>query len=152
VEPTYLSRAAFDRLAAELVELKGPRRDAIRQAVLDARQMGSIVENGDYTAAKEEERLVEDRITHLESMIEVAQVVDRVDDGTVRPGATVTVAFADDETETYLYGESAERGEHSVCTPNSPLGQALAGARAGDQVTYHTPSGRQLSVTVVEVR
>lgn len=146
-----LSQEAHERLVAELAELKGPRRGQIRQAILASRQMGSIVENGDYGATKEEERLVEDRIELIESLLRNSQVVDRIDSGVVGAGALVTIEFADGEQETFLYGESVERGAHSVCTPASPLGRALAGNRKGAEVSYRTPAGAATRVRIVEV-
>jgi transcription elongation factor GreA len=151
-EPVQLSAAAISRLETELVELKGPRRAQIQEAVLTARQMGSIVENGDYAAAKEEERLVEDRIAYLEDLLSRAVPAGDGPAGVVAPGAVVAVRFdGDDADETYLFGEAAEKGAWPVCTPSSPMGRALAGARAGDERTYRTPSGATVRLRVVSV-
>jgi transcription elongation factor GreA len=149
MEPVQLSAAAIDRLEAELADLKGPRRAEIQDAVLTARQMGSIVENGDYTAAKEEERLLEDRIAYVEDLLVRAVPAAAAAAGVVGAGAVVTVRFDGDETpETYLFGEAAERSEWPTCTPSSPMGRAIAGARAGDRVTYRTPSGVSVTLAV----
>jgi transcription elongation factor GreA len=151
-KPVRLSADALARLQVELAELKGPRRAELRDAVLAARQMGSIVENGDYTAAKEEERLVEDRISHVEDLLRRAVPVTEDGAGTVVPGAVVEVRFdGDDGTETYLFGEAAERSQWPVCTPESPLGRALAGARVGARLRYRIPSGATLTFDVVSV-
>ena len=152
MEPVQLSAAAIERLQAELVELKGPRRTQIQEAVLAARQMGSIVENGDYTAAKEEERLLEDRIFYVEDMLSRSVVAAAAPSGVVAPGAVVTVRFdGEAECETYLYGEAAERSQWPACTPSSPMGRALLGAREGDALKYRAPSGATITLTVVAV-
>lgn len=148
---TKLSKQALEGVEQELSVLKGPRREAVRQAILDARSMGSIVENGDYTAAKEEERLLEDRIMQLEHAIKTAEIVEHSGGGHVQHGSKVSVLFEDGEEETFLFGDSLERSSLPVCTPASPLGSALSGAQRGDRVAYRTPSGRTIQVTVVDV-
>ena len=150
--PVQLSAATIERLQAELLELKGPRRSQIQEAVLTARQMGSIVENGDYAAAKEEERLLEDRIFYIEDLLSRSVEASAAPAGVAAPGAVVTVRFdGEAECETYLYGEAAERSQWPACTPSSPMGRALLGARVGDTVSYRTPSGSAVSLTVVTV-
>jgi transcription elongation factor GreA len=57
----------------------------------------------------------------------------------------------DDDVEDYLLGSIEERREgHSVISPNSPLGQALMGHKAGDKVDYEAPSG-VLEVEIVKI-
>jgi transcription elongation factor GreA len=54
--------------------------------------------------------------------------------------------------DTYFYGSVEERGvEHDIISPGSPLGQALAGAKVGDEVSFESPTGATLSVAVVSI-
>lgn len=151
-----ISSAAAARIEAELEELRGPGRERVRQAVFDARQMGSILENGDYTAAKEEERLLEDRIELLERTLSSSEVWDAPEGGAadrVAPGTAVKVSFNPDgsDVETFLFGESVEEVGLQVCTPSSPLGLVLSGRSAGERLSYRTPVGRTIEVEVLEV-
>lgn len=153
---TSITAATFERLSAELAELTGPRRDAIAQQVLVARQAGKIEEGSDYTAVKEEERLLEDRISVIQATLHDATVLGQVTGSdTVVVGSSVTVLFDGDDAddaEVYLIGDTAERaGGVEVCTPGSPLGKVLLGARAGDVVTYRPPLATAISVTVVAI-
>ena len=50
----WLTQAAFDKLHAELEELKGPRRQEIIERISSARDEGDLKENGGYHAAKDE--------------------------------------------------------------------------------------------------
>lgn len=154
--PASITAATYQRLSAELAELTGPKRAAIADALFVARQAGKIEENADYTAVKEEERLLEDRIAYLVDLLSGAQVIEKVEGAdTVVVGSTVTIRFAgddEDETETYLVGDAAERGDGvEVCTPASPLGKALLGAVPGDTVSYLTPTRTKLTVEVVAI-
>jgi transcription elongation factor GreA len=152
---TQLSQATFERLHAELSDLKTRGRVEIARAIEAARALGDLSENGDYHAAKDSQGKMEARIRQLEAMLDDAVVVDTdvVDSAEgVTTGVVVSLRYVgDDDVERYLLGSIEERREGiSVVSPNSPLGQALMGKRVGDQVSYEAPSGT-LEVEVVEI-
>ncbi len=151
-DTTRLSQAAFDRLSAELRDLSTRGRIDIAQQIEEARLMGDLSENGDYQAAKEEQGKMEGRIRLLESLLADVEIVESVDGDTVAPGVTLELRFdGDDETERYLFGSIEENApEVEVLTPGSPLGEAVAGHRAGDTVRYETPGG-SLAVEIVAI-
>ena len=63
---------------------------------------------------------------------------------TTDPEAPVTIRYqGDDEdmAETYLVGHIEEKTEHDVISPTSPLGAALMGKRAGEEIEYDAPGG-----------
>jgi transcription elongation factor GreA len=152
---TQLTRDTFDRLQAELEDLRTRGRVDIARAIEAARALGDLSENGDYHAAKDSQGKMEARIRQLEAMLADARVLDAEGagaDGTVTTGVVVSLRYVgDDDIERYLIGSIEERREGaSVVSPASPLGQALMGARQGDRVAYDAPGG-QLEVEVVEV-
>src|SRR5207237_6679179 len=71
-----LTQAQKDQLEAELVELEGPRRAEAVQAIATARSFGDLSENFEYHAAKNEQGLLERRITILRDRLDRAVVVD----------------------------------------------------------------------------
>ncbi|NLA37057.1 MAG: transcription elongation factor GreA [Actinobacteria bacterium] len=146
-----LSQAAFDRLKAELDELKTVGRINIARKIEIAREMGDLSENGDYHAAKEEQGKMEGRIGHLAALIERSTIIS--EDGpleAVAQGCVVTIVYeGDDEEEQYLIGSIEERREGvEVISPTSPLGAALLGSKAGEKVTFEAPTG-ELTVEVI---
>jgi transcription elongation factor GreA len=150
---THLSRAAYERLKAEYDDLTTHWRTDIAQKIERAREMGDLSENADYHAAKEEQGLKEARIRQLQAMLESAVIVESGggDSGAIATGAVVTIRYeGDDEVERFLVGSIEERQDLPVISPNSPLGQALLGRRAGETVEYEAPSGT-LKVDIVEV-
>jgi len=147
----WLTKDAFDKLSAELENLKGPVRLEIIDRISNARDEGDLKENGGYHAAKDEQGKVELRIRQLEDMLRRAEVGETpVDDGHVAPGMKVTYRFVgDDDTETFLLGaREIEDDSIEVFSPQSPLGSAILGAQVGDTVTY-TVNGRSFEVEVV---
>jgi transcription elongation factor GreA len=133
-----LTEAQKAQLEEELAELEGPKRAEIVEAIKTARSFGDLSENYEYHAAKNEQGLLERRITILRDRLHRAVVVDDSDagDGTVVVGSHVTIARADD-------GEEMEVEISSVggVSPDSPLGRALLGAKTGDEVEIEAPKG-----------
>jgi len=141
-----LTPAQKVQLESELAELEGPRRKAIVEAIATARGFGDLSENFEYHAAKNEQGLLERRITMLRDRLSRAVVVDEDE----RPGDTVGVGskvVVEDEQGEQLNVEISSVGGVS---PESPLGRALMGAKTGEQVEVEAPSGAW-KARVVEV-
>jgi transcription elongation factor GreA len=138
-----LSRDAYERLRAELEDLTDRGRIEIAQKIEAARALGDLSENGDYHAAKDSQGHMEMRIRQIEAVLRDATVVDTpVDTGAVIVGSAVTIDFDDDE-EHYLVGSTEERrAGHTTITPESPLGSALMGKVAGDEVEWQVGANR----------
>lgn len=149
----WLTQDAYDKLKAELEDLKGPRRQAIIDKISTARDEGDLKENGGYHAAKDEQGQQEARIRTLEDMLRRAEVGEvPADDGVVEPGMKVTVKFVDfGDEEIFLFGarEMEEEGL-TVYSPQSALGAAINGRKKGDTVTYEAPNGKDLHVEIVD--
>ena len=142
--PTHqLSRTAFERLEAEYEDLTTRGRIEIAHAIERARELGDLSENGDYHAAKDQQGHMEARIRTLEAILDNAQIVEDAVEGVVSAGSIVTIRYEgdDDMDETYLIGHIEEKGELDVISPTSPLGAALMGRSAGDEVEYDAPGG-----------
>jgi transcription elongation factor GreA len=131
-----LTQAQKEQLEAELAELEGPKRAEAVQAIAAARSFGDLSENFEYHAAKNEQGLLERRITMLRGRLDRAVIVD--DAGStdaVGVGAHVEI---EDE-----HGERMEIEISSVggVSPDSPVGRALIGRRIGDEVQIEAPKG-----------
>ncbi|RKR90266.1 transcription elongation factor GreA [Micromonospora pisi] len=149
---TWLSQDAHDRLQAELNELIAGR-PVIAAEINARREEGDLRENGGYHAAREEQGKQEGRIRYLQELLRTAQVGEAPKADSVAPGTVVTIHFDDDEEdrETFLLGsrEIAATTDLTVYSPESALGKAILGSRAGQTVTYTAPSGADIKVTVV---
>jgi len=152
----WLTQAAYDKLVAELTRLKTEGRPAVSAKIAAARSEGDLSENGGYHAAREEQGQMEGRIAQLEAMLRDAKV-GSVDDNPdqVGSGSRVQVAYFGDDIETFIVGSREMLGvadvDTQVYSPQSPLGQAVLGARAGDHVTYTAPNGRAIELDILRV-
>jgi transcription elongation factor GreA len=131
---TTKQRAAVE---AELAELEGPRRTAVVQAIKTAREHGDLSENFEYHAAKNEQGLLERRITLLRDRLDRAVIVDADDVASDTVGIGTQVEIEDE------HGERTQLEISSVggVSPDSPVGRALLGRKPGDEVEIDAPRG-----------
>jgi len=144
MEKIPLTRAGYDKLDAELKQLKTVERTAIIKAISEAREHGDLSENAEYHSAKEKQSFIEGRIKELEGVISLAEVIDPTKlNGTIKFGATVALVDADTKGEkTYqIVGEYEADIEKGRLNIKSPLARALIGKTVGDSVEVRTPGG-----------
>lgn len=160
IETIWLTQEAFDAASAELEQLKGPGRAEVTAKIARARDEGDLSENAGYHAARDEQGQQELRIRQLEAMLRNAEVGEAPEGDVehVAPGCKVTIAYDDDpdDTDTFLLGSRElmaldDSTDIEVFSPQSPLGQAITGARIGDTVSYAAPNGKPIEVTVLAV-
>jgi transcription elongation factor GreA len=149
-EPTHeqLTKAQYDRLAEELAELEGPRRKAIVEAIAVARAHGDLSENFEYHAAKNEQGLLERRITILRSRLQNSEVIDEAAaaaSGVATVGSVVELRREDGEIL------SVELSSVGGVSPESPVGRAVLGRAEGDEVEVEAPRGTW-KATIVSIR
>jgi len=130
------------RLRAELAELTGVKRPEVIARIRAAKELGDLKENADYSSAREEQSFLEGRVQAIEAQLRsaVIAVVPGAGSG-ADLGSKVTVEV-DGATDTYMLVGTAEAdpssGRLSVA---SPVGRALLGTVAGDEVAVKTPRG-----------
>jgi transcription elongation factor GreA len=152
-QPTWLTQAAYDRLAAELEELVTVARHEISKRIQDAREEGDLKENGGYHAAKEEQGKIEARIARIEEILATSVVGEApATHGVVEQGTVVTVELNGSENK-FLLGsaEIAEGTDLTVYSPDSPIGKTILGHKVGEELSYLAPNGRQISVKIIAV-
>jgi transcription elongation factor GreA len=149
----WLTQQTFDRLKAELEDRRGRLRAEIVERISSARDEGDLKENGGYHAAKDEQGTNEARIRQLEEMLSSATTEAAADDQTVSAGKVVTYRYdGDDDQESFLLGAREIAEDHTdieVYSPESPLGSALLGHKAGETVDFEQPNGRTAKIAII---
>ena len=133
-----LTAAQREQLEAELADLEGPKRQAVVAAIATARGHGDLSENFEYHAAKNEQGLLERRITILRNRLQHATVIDEeaaAASGVVTVGSTVSLEREDGELM------QVEISSVGGVSPESPVGQALLGRAEGDEIEVEAPRG-----------
>jgi transcription elongation factor GreA len=150
-----MTPSGYATMKAHLWRLKNVDRLANSKAIEIARGHGDLSENADYSAAKEEQGLIEAKIRELEAKIAMAEVIDptKLSGSRVKFGATVTIEDSESgETQRYtIVGEHEAEIKKGRISIGAPVARALIGKEVGDTVTVTTPKGkREYEVTEVE--
>jgi transcription elongation factor GreA len=144
-DATYVSADGLARLQAEHAELVGTKRPEVIGRIKAAKELGDLKENADYSSAREEQSFLEGRIAAIEQVLRDATVIEApVGEAAarVRVGSTVTVEEEDGTVATFSIVGSTEADPASGRISNvSPVGRALLGQSAGDDVVVTTPRG-----------
>lgn len=147
----------YDNLKAELKRLKDVARPANSKAIEIARAHGDLSENADYSAAKEEQGMIEARIRELEAKTALAEVIDpaSLSGDKVVFGATVTIEDTEtEEQKTYMIvGEDESDVKAGLISIAAPVARALIGREVGDTTQVKTPKGiREFEIVDVQFK
>lgn len=151
-----MTKKGAQALEDELKQLKTVLRPQITEAIAEARELGDLKENAEYHAAREQQGMVEARISDIEGRLSAAQVIDVLAipyTGKVIFGTTVTIANVDtdDEVKYQLVGEDEAEIKAGKISVTSPIGRALIGKEEGEIVAVRTPGG-VVEYEIVEVQ
>ena len=150
-----LTYEGLKRYEDELQHLKVFKRQEIAQKIKEAREQGDLSENAEYDAAKDEQRDVEARIEELEKLLKNAEVVDEdeVDLDTINIGCKVRLLDVEfnEELEYKIVGSTEANSLKGKISNESPVGKALIGRRAGDDVVVETQAG-SFTYKVLEIQ
>ncbi|HEV2074450.1 MAG TPA: transcription elongation factor GreA [Thermomicrobiales bacterium] len=148
------TREGFERVSKELKELVEVKRPEIVAAVAEARSHGDLRENAAYDVARQDQAMIEKRISDLENKLRNAEIIedsDRGVEGVVALGRTVTVDFDGDEEVYKIVGPAEAMPIKGLISDESPMGSQLKGRKVGDRVTVKTPGGQaEILIKAVE--
>ena len=148
MEKEPITIQGFEKLKAELEELKKIKRPKIIEAITEARGHGDLKENAEYHAAKEEQAKIESRVIEINDLIARANVIDITQlekKDNVIFGSTVDLINLDNnERKTYkIVGKDEADMTKNYIYFRSPIGKALIGKKKKKLVTVTTPSGEK---------
>ena len=151
-----MTKQGAQALEDELKHLKSVMRPQITEAIAEARELGDLKENAEYHAAREQQGMVEARISDIEGRLSAAQVIDVLTipyTGKVIFGTTVTIANVDTDEEVryQIVGEDEAEIKEGKISVTSPIARALIGKEEGDVVAVRTPGG-VVEYEIVEVQ
>ncbi len=139
-----LTKSDVAKIQEEIEHRKLVVRKELIEAVKEARAQGDLSENFEYYAARQAKGQNESRIEYLERMLKFAEIIDSdSEDDEVGLNKRVTIYYEDDdETDEYKIVTSI-RGDsmRGLISPESPMGAALMGHKAGDRVEINAGAG-----------
>jgi transcription elongation factor GreA len=153
-DPVYLTRAGYEKLIADLEELKR-QRIKISGAIEEARLQGDLSENAEYDAAKEAQGHNNSQIIRLEGKLSNVRIIEDQDipDGKIFIGAFVTLLDLDTAEEMTYQMVSPEEAnyEDNKLSIMAPIGKGLLGHAEGEELEIKVPAG-VLRYKVLKIR
>lgn len=144
----FVTKQGLEELKEELHDLEKVKRPQVLDRVSQARAMGDLSENSEYTAAREELSLIDGRIEELADMLKRVEIIDEEQaakkTSAVQLGSTVTVKINGKKEVFEVVGEwEADPAEKKI-SHESPLGKALLGKALNDKIEVEAPAGKIL--------
>jgi len=143
----YITAAGEKRLREELNYLWRTERPQITQSVSEAAAMGDRSENAEYIYGKKRLREIDRRVRHLRKRLELLTVVSTPPSDPSKIYFGAWVALEDEQGKEYrfkLIGPDEVGDAIGYISIDAPLGRALLGKAADDEISIDTPSGHKL--------
>jgi transcription elongation factor GreA len=153
-ETVYYTKAGLKKLQDELDQLIGIERPLISQQIADARDKGDLSENAEYDAAKNEQAMLELKISKLQEIIRNARVIDesKMDNSKVLILSTVKIKnLNNNAVMTYtLVPENEANIKAGKISVNSPIARGLLGLSVGQKTEINVPAGK-MTFEIIEI-
>ncbi len=144
----FVTKQGLEELKNELKELEKVNRPQVLERVSQARAMGDLSENSEYTAAREELSLIDSRIEELGEMLKKVEIIDETKaakkGSQIQLGSKVTVKINGKKEVFELVGEWEADPQEKKISHESPLGKALIGKALNDKIEVEAPAGKIL--------
>lgn len=148
----YLTSTGFLKLEEELDRLKKVERPDVIEAIKEARALGDLSENAEYSSARERQGKLEARIKEIEYTLEHATIIENTNDGKVKVGSSIVIKYLEDneEEEYFIVGTNEADPFENKISNESPIAVAVIGKKQGDKVSVESPNG-SFDIEIVKV-
>lgn len=140
-----MTQEGYDKLQAEIDDLKTRGRQEIAKAIGEAREKGDLSENAEYDAAKDAQGMLELKINEMDKALSNARILKPSEIDTSKVMVLCKVKIKNIKTGmevTYsLVSESEADLKAKKISVNSPIGKGLLGKKVGEIASISTPRG-----------
>ncbi|MDE5861337.1 MAG: transcription elongation factor GreA [Ruminococcus sp.] len=147
-----MSRESYNKLIAELDDLKINKRKEVAERLKVARSYGDLSENAEYDEAKNEQAILEAQIAELQYTIDNAEIIENASTDEVGMSSKITIKRLDTgKIETFtIVGTNHANVREGKISDESPIGKAAMKKKVGDVFIVEAPAG-ELRFEVVEI-
>ena len=155
-KPTMLTEEGLKNLEEELAYLQDVKRKEIAEKIKVARSYGDLSENSEYDDAKNEQAIMEARITTIEAILKTAVIIDESETSNEHVHLTSVVTIENVKTgkqskyKIVGSGSNETNPKEGKISDESPTGKALMEKSVGDVVEVETPGGA-VAFKVIEI-
>lgn len=151
---TYMTAEGLQKLKDELQFLESVERPRVIAAIAEARDKGDLSENAEYDAAKEEQGILESKISLIKSKIVDARIIDETDINTDEVQILTKVRVLNLKTNQEKVYQLVTEGEANIIegklATTTPIAKGLLGKKVGDIAEVVVPAGK-LQFKVLEI-
>lgn len=147
-----MSRESYNKLVAELDDLKINKRKEVAERLKVARSYGDLSENAEYDEAKNEQAILEAEIAELQYTIDNAEIIDNASTDEVGMSSIITIKRVDTgKIETFtIVGTNHANVREGKISDESPIGKAAMKKKVGDIFIVEAPAG-ELRFEILEI-
>lgn len=149
-----MSRDSYEKLVAELDDLKINKRKEVAERLKVARSYGDLSENAEYDEAKNEQAILEAHIAELQYTIDNAEIVEdsNISVDEVGMSSKITIKRLDNgKIETFtIVGTNHANVREGKISDESPIGKAAMKKKVGDIFIVEAPAG-ELRFEIMEI-
>ena len=138
-----LTKEKLEELQQELEYIKNVRENEVAEQIKVARGFGDLSENSEYDEAKNEQGKLYSRKAEIQAILDNYVLIDEnaaLDKG-VSIGCEVTIELRGKEVTYTVVGSQEADPRKNCISDESPIGKAVMGHFAGDEVTVEAPAG-----------
>jgi len=148
-----LTKQGLIELQEEIEHLKDVDRKENLEALKDARAQGDLSENADYDAARDKQAEIEGRIKEIERILKNYEIIKEDHSNKVNIGKTVVLKIGDyPEKEYTIVGSLETNPIKNKISNDSPIGKGIIGLEKGASLNIKSETGKDVQVTVVDVK
>lgn len=150
-----MTSEGLKKLQDELEYLKTVERKEVAEKIKVALSFGDLSENSEYEEAKNDQALLESRISSIEAQLKNVRVLNEneLNSENVHVGSTVRIANDQGKEFTYVIASATEADPfNGKISDESPVGKAILGLKVGEKGEATLPNGTAVLYTVLEIR
>lgn len=149
-----MSRSNYEKLVLELDDLKVNKRKEVSERLKVARSYGDLSENAEYDEAKNEQAILEAKISDLQYTIDNAEIIEdsNISVDEVGMGSIIKIKrVGTEKIETFnIVGTNHVNVKDGKISDESPIGRAAMKKKVGDIFIVEAPAG-ELRFELLEI-
>ena len=149
----FLTSEGFLELEEELKYLETEKRQEVLKTLKEARALGDLSENSEYTEARAAQAALERRIGEISFALENAVIIEEGKKDKVGIGSTVELIYdgdEDDKEEYKIVGSREADPFNNKISNESPIARAIMNKKVGESVEVASPDGTY-TVKIVKI-
>ena len=122
------------------------KRPEIAEKIATARAFGDLSENEEYSSARAEQKMVENRILEIQDILKNAKIIRGGKKTSVTLGANVKIDLDGRKLEYTVVGATEANPSQGKISNESPIGKIIMGHKEGDKLEFN---GKKVKIVAI---